>query len=71
MKISQHYCPTCQENKPFEYHPPCSGGESALWFIVGCFTFGVGWIILVLRNMTFSKKWNCRSCGGSNKERAR
>ncbi len=65
MKVERKYCEDCKEYRPFQYEPPCSGIESAIWAIAGLFFFPC-WFILIWRNLSFGKNWTCQQCGSSN-----
>ena len=65
MKMKRAFCEDCNDYRPFIHEPPCSGIESLIWFLAGIF-FWPCWFILVWRNISFTKKWNCQSCGSTN-----
>ena len=66
MKMKRAFCEDCNDYRPFVHEPPCSGIESLIWFALAFFSHWAFGIILVWRNISFTKKWNCKSCGSTN-----
>ena len=64
MKVKRAFCEDCNEYRPFQYDPPCTGTESCIWFVLGIFFFPF-WFVLLWRNLSFNKKWNCQQCASS------
>jgi len=63
-KIKSGFCQDCGEQRKVDVEVLCSGGESAFWFILGCFFFPL-WGILVWRNLGSASK-RCATCGSKN-----
>ncbi len=54
-KIKSGYCQDCKEQRMVNVEVLCSGGESAFWFIAGCFFFPL-WGILIWRHLGSASK---------------